>query len=357
MNTPEETFLLTGFTGFLGERLTAELLATRPEARLLALVRPASLERARARAHALDAGSRLELVAGDLTLEGLGMDRAEGFLGRVREIYHLAALYDLTCTAAAAELANLRGTTNLLAFAARCPGLRRLHHVSTCYVAGDHQGRFGEDDLDLGQGFLNHYDRTKFQAELSVRRYPGPGATTIYRPAIVVGDSRTGAFAKPDGPYLVMEAMRRLPRRFLFTRVGTGQRPVNLVPIDFVVRGLAHLGALPETAGHCYHLADRDPLSAGELQVRLMRLLDRRFLLLPLPAGLVRRVLRCRPAARLLGLPAEVVPYFDYPAWFDTQRAQAALAGSGITCPRIADYLPTLVKAWQTRRAGTRLRA
>lgn len=352
MDTPEDVFLLTGFTGFLGERLTAELLATRPEARILALVRPASLDRARARAHAFNVGARLELVAGDLTVDGLGVDRAEGMFGRIREIYHLAALYDLTCTAAAAELANVHGTTNLLAFAARCPGLRRLHHVSTCYVAGDHQGRFGEGDLDLGQGFLNHYDRTKFQAERAVRQYRGPGATTIYRPAIVVGDSRTGALAKPDGPYLVMEAMCRLPRRFLFTRVGTGQCPVNLVPIDFVARALAHLAAVPETAGQCYQLADPDPLSAGELQRHLMQLLDRRFLLLPLPTGLVRRVLRCRPAARLLGLPSEVVPYFDYQAWFDTTQTQTALAGSGITCPRLADYLPILVKAWKERRTG-----
>lgn len=359
MNTADEVLLLTGFTGFLGERLTAELLAARPGTRIAALVRPASIDRARARIQAIDAEARIELVAGDLTADGLGLGQAEaGALAtRIREVYHLAALYDLTCTAIAAEQANLRGTANLLAFAARCPGLRRFHHVSTCYVAGDHRGRFGEDDLDLGQGFLNHYDRTKFQAELVVRQYRGPGATTIYRPAIVVGDSRTGALAKGDGPYLVMEAMCRLPRRFLFPRVGTGRSPVNLVPVDFVARALARLAAAPETAGRCYQLADPAPLTAGELQQHLMQLLDRRFLLLPLPTGLVRLFLRCGPVARLLGLPPEAIPYFDYGAWFDTRQTQAALAGSGIACPRIADYLPTLVEAWRTRRIGTTVRA
>jgi nucleoside-diphosphate-sugar epimerase len=151
--------------------------------------------------------------------------------------------------------------------------------------------------------------------------------------------------------------MSRLPRRFLFPRVGTGQSPVNLVPVDFVARALARLAAAPETAGRCYHLADPAPLTAGELQRHLMRLLDRRFLLLPLPTGLVRRFLRRGPVARLLGLPPEAIPYFDYGAWFDTTQTQAVLVESGIACPRVTDYLPMLVKAWKKRRAGILRRA
>ena len=350
MTQTPNTIFVTGFTGFLGRRLVAELLATRPEQPIIALVRRESLDRARASISSLGAGSRLTLVEGDLLSNGLGLTPATPIHATVSEIFHLAALYDLAATAEAAREANVRGTAHLLAFAAGCPGLQRLHHVSTCYVAGDHRGRFGEEDLSRGQGFLNHYDQTKFESELAVRRHAGPGAVTVYRPAIVVGDSKTGEIAKPDGPYMVMEAMSRLPRWFVFPRVGSGTRPVNLVPVDYVVRALACLSGRPETTGGCYHLADPEPLTAGELQRHLMRLLHRRFLLLPVPSPVLRQVLRPRLIARLMGLPAEAIPYFDYRAWFSTDRAQALLAPHGVSCPRLTDYLPLLVATWQQRR-------
>ncbi len=356
MAAATEVVLITGFTGFLGRRLVAELLAARPRASVVALVRAASMARARQAVAQLSpelvAAERVELVSGDLATEGLALQAPGELAGRVVEIFHLAALYDLACTAAAAAAANVDGSRRLLAFAASCPQLRRLHYVSTCYVAGTHAGRFHEDELDVGQGFLNHYDRTKFAAEKLVRDYRGPGQVTVYRPAIVVGDATHGDFDKVDGPYLVMEAMQRLPSPGLFARIGSGAAPVNLVPVDFVVRSLAYLSARPDTAGGCYHLADPQPMTAFQIQRRTMALLDRHFLLVPLPASWVAASLRWRSLSRLVGLPPEVVPYFDYRAEFDTSRCQAALAASGIRCPALADYLPVLVRAWKDRRGA-----
>jgi thioester reductase-like protein len=352
MVAPAEVMLITGFTGFLGRRLVARLLATRPQLRLVALVRAASMARAQQAVAALGAADRVELVSGDLAADGLALQAPAALARRVVEIFHLAALYDLACSAAAATAANVDGTRHLLAFAASCPRLRRLHYVSTCYVAGTHAGHFGEGDLDVGQGFLNHYDQTKFAAEKLVRDYRGQGGVTVYRPAIVVGDATHGDFDKADGPYLVMEAMQRLPSPGVFARIGSGTAPVNLVPVDFVVSCLAYLSGLPDTAGGCYHLADPRPMTAAQIQRRTMALLHRRFLLVPLPASWVAACLRWRFLSRLIGLPAEVVPYFDYRAEFDTSRCQAALAASGIRCPQLADYLPVLVRAWQARRAA-----
>ena len=75
-------------------------------------------------------------------------------------------------------------------------------------MSGDHDGEFAEDELDEGQEFLNHYESTKFEAEVLVRRAMKAGLpATIYRPGIVVGDSRTGETQKYDGPYI----LRHLP--------------------------------------------------------------------------------------------------------------------------------------------------
>ena len=104
---------------------------------------------------------------------------------------------------------NVEGTKNVLEFLEEAPHFERLHYVSTAYVSGTARGVFRETDLDVGQGFKNHYEETKFQAEVEVARSRVP--CTIYRPGVVVGDSKTGETAKFDGPYFVLRAMDRLP--------------------------------------------------------------------------------------------------------------------------------------------------
>ena len=92
---------------------------------------------------------------------------------------------------------NVEGTRNVLDAITRCRGLERLHYFSTCYVSGRYAGPFGEDDLEVGAPFNNYYEETKHDAEAEVRRRMAAGLpATIYRPSIVVGDSRTGETQK-----------------------------------------------------------------------------------------------------------------------------------------------------------------
>src|SRR4029079_8908836 len=135
----------------------------------------------------------------------------------------------------------------VLRFLADCPRLERLHYVSTAYVSGRARRVFRESDLDVGQGFFNHYDETKFLAEVDVVKSALP--RTIYRPGVVVGDSKTGETAKFDGPYFVMTAMDKLPSRGVFLRMGAGRSIVNVVPVDFIVEALARLSTQPQTLG------------------------------------------------------------------------------------------------------------
>lgn len=87
---------------------------------------------------------------------------------------------------------NIKGTGNFLVALERCPQLTWLHYFSTCYVSGRYAGPFGEDDLDVGAPFNSDCEETKHLAEADVRRRMEAGLpATIYRPAIVVGDSRT----------------------------------------------------------------------------------------------------------------------------------------------------------------------
>ena len=160
-----ETILFTGFPGFIGMRLLPRILELKPHARIECLVQEKFEERARQAVTTLEekhgqARGRIDLVTGDITLPGLGIEnrRARELRGGLKEAYHLAAVYDLTVSREVGRRINVEGTKNVLAFAEEAPHFERLHYVSTAYVSGRARGVFKETDLDLGQGVKNHYE-------------------------------------------------------------------------------------------------------------------------------------------------------------------------------------------------------
>lgn len=192
--------MFTGFPGFLGSALLPRVLARDPDARAACLVQPkfADLARRRVgeivRAHPTLAG-RVDLVAGDVTVPGLGLAGGAPAPATVTEVYHLAAVYDLSVARDLAMRVNIGGTRHVLDYAADCPHLDRLHYMSTCFVSGTTPGAFTEDDLERGQGFHNHYEETKFLAEVEVRDRLRQGL-----PATSTAPPSPSATARPAPP-------------------------------------------------------------------------------------------------------------------------------------------------------------
>src|SRR3954468_5725238 len=197
--------LLTGFPGFIGRRLADRLIGD--GASLTALVEPRMAEAAREAAP-----DGLEVLEGDITEQRLGLSDSdwERLTAEITTVFHLAAVYDLAVPAEIAQRVNVDGTGNVLELCVACERLERLNYVSTAYVAGWRSGVVYEHELSLGQSFKNHYESTKFQAEVWVRQQMDRIPTTITRPAIVVGDSRTGETQKFDGPYYVLRTVSAL---------------------------------------------------------------------------------------------------------------------------------------------------
>ncbi len=125
-------------------------------------------------------------------------DETVAELGHVDHLVHCSAIYDVTAGEAEQHAANVEGTRAVIALALRLG--TTVHHVSSIAVAGDFRGEYTEDDFDVGQQLPSPYHQTKFEAKLLVRSTPGL-RYLIYRPAVVVGDSRTGEMDKIDGPY------------------------------------------------------------------------------------------------------------------------------------------------------------
>ncbi len=253
--------LLTGFPGFIGRRLAQRLVED--GASVIALVEPRMGDAAREAAI-----EGLEVLEGDITERHLGLGDAdwERLTSELTSVFHLAAVYDLAVPFEIAVKVNVDGTGNVLDLCLECEKLERFNYVSTAYVAGDRTGVVYEHELVLGQGFKNHYESTKFQAEVWVRGVLDRVPTTIYRPAIVVGDSQTGETQKFDGPYYMLRVIALGERRHLpIPQFGRAEAPFNVVPVDFVVDALMAASTQPEAAGQTLHLVDPEPVTAAEL--------------------------------------------------------------------------------------------
>jgi nucleoside-diphosphate-sugar epimerase len=224
-----------------------------------------------------------------------------GILDSLTAAWHLAAAYDLAVGREVGMRVNVEGTRNVLRLLDRAPRLRRLHYVSTAYVSGTATGVFRETDLDVGQRFKNFYEETKFLAEVDVARSALPA--TVYRPAIVVGDSATGETGKFDGPYFTLAAMERVPSPGLFIKVGWGRNPANLVPVDFIIDALAALADAPGSRGRTYHLTDPAPLTVAEVARLLAREMGKTFALVPVPLAVARALFRPAIVQRFFGMP------------------------------------------------------
>jgi nucleoside-diphosphate-sugar epimerase len=351
------TVLITGFPGFLGSGLLPRILAdndgtavcvVQPRYRALAEHRVAELS---SRDPSL--AGRIDLVVGDITRPRMGLDDPASLEADVTQVWHLAAVYDLTVARETGMRVNVEGTRYVLDVAGRCPGLERLHYFSTCYVSGRYAGPFGEDDLEVGAPFNNSYEETKHLAEAEVRARMAQGLpATIYRPSIVLGDSKTGETQKYDGLYFVLQLLLRQPPVAAMPMFGdpTVYR-ANIVPCDFVVDAVAHLSGLPQSLGRTYHIADPRPLTIDEWYSALGEATGRRIVRVPLPERLTRTAVAKIPgASSLLGVPSQMLDYFVHPTHYLTEHTQADLAGTGIACPPFTSYSGNIVDFMRTHR-------
>lgn len=344
-------YVVTGGTGFLGRHLVTRLLARPGTEAVLVLVRRESLGRFERLAQRWD--GRVTPLVGDLTAPDLGLtDDDVATLGTVDHVVHCAAIYDITAPEARQREANVDGTRAVIALTRRLGAT--LHHVSSIAVAGSFRGEFTEDDVDVGQELPTPYHRTKFEAELLVRAAPGL-RFRVYRPAVVVGDSRTGEMDKIDGPYYffpILSALATLPRFTPMLLPDTGR--TNIVPVDFVVDALSALMHLDGRDGETFHLTA--PTTIGLRGI--YRGVASEAGLPPLVGSLPRataapllgatgraKVLR-NMAATQLGIPGEVLDVVELAPTFSRDHTDEALRGTGIVVPEFASYAPRLWRYW-----------
>ena len=343
-----ETVFVTGFPGFLATRLVRRLAAEGARFILLTLPQFIGLAQLEAGQIAGERGAEannFRIIEGDITKPDLGLLTNE--LERARRetttIFHLAAVYDLAVDSAVAAHVNVEGTLNINNFAKSIENLRRYHYISTCYVAGKREGLIMETELHHEEGFRNHYEETKYLAELEVNTLKTELPITIHRPTVVCGDSRTGETAKYDGIYYLIHYLRKWPGGLTLLNIGNRDVCLNLVPVDFVIEAMVALATDDRAIGATVQLADPAPLTTHELFDEISKAIGGRDSFATVPAGIVYPVLRLPFAPKITGLPHSAVPYFFLDQTYDTTRARELLRPHGIKCPRFPDYVEALV--------------
>lgn len=352
--------LLTGATGFLGGQILARVLE-RGERHVYAVTRGSGQAQAEARLRAAigsiygteDAyADRVTAVAGDLTQPFAGIEPSvlDRLAEEVTDVVHAAATVSFSLPLAEARAVNVGGTEQMLRLAELCRRRGRFgqfSHLSTTYVAGTHDARFTEDDLDVGQRFRNSYERSKFEAELLVRRWESKVPICVIRPGIVVGEARSGWTPAFNVLYYPIKLFARgvnppiVPAR--------RDTPIDAVPVDYVADAVFDL--VTRHAQGTFHLvAGARAGTVGELLDESARKFDRRPPTL-IPLGLymatLHRLLRhsYRGARkRQLERGAEFLPYFSMRQTFDDRRAREALVGKGVSCPPLLEYFDRLLE-------------
>ena len=353
--------LVTGGTGFIGRYLLTQL-AKRGDPTYL-LVRAGSRGKADAIIQALGAGARVRPLEGNITVFGLGLRAADRTRLKGADVYHLAAVYDLEAPEDESERVNVEGTRNVVRFAEAVGG--RIHHVSSIAVAGSRwKGKFTEDMFAEGQSLDHAYYRTKYEAEKLVRESSAP--FRIYRPGLVIGSSETGEADKIDGPYYAFKLIQRLRNAIppWVPLIGIDGGELNVVPVDFVARALDVIGHQEGLDGRTFHLTDPRARSLGDVTNEFcraahapqftLRVDSRAGAMLPKEmTGMLQhwRVAQTLKRRLLEGvrIPEPALRYVSNRARFTCDRAQAALAGSGVECPPLHSYAWKVWDHWERR--------
>ena len=343
-----ETFFITGFPGFIANRLLERL--ARQDCDFILLVQPSLLERARAEiARIASATGRdvaeFQFVEGDISEPQLALSAADRELvqRQTTRVFHLAAAYDLAVPEELAMRVNAGGTRHVVELARTLPHLRQFHHVSTCYVAGKREGVILETELRHDAGYRNYYEESKYLAELEVESAKHELPITIHRPAVVCGDSRTGETGKYDGVYYLIHYLLKWPSALSMINIGNHKVSLNIVPVDFVIDAMAALAFDERAIGKTLQLADPAPLTTNQLFNAIANSIDGHKSKITAPTKWVRFFLMLPPSPRITGLPHHAVPYFFVKQLYDTSQSQHLLAPHGIHCPPFETYVDRIV--------------
>lgn len=354
-------FFITGGTGLVGKNLIPRLLHTFPQSTITLLARGEDEEEAAERVRAIakeieveegvvDATKRIDGMLGDVALDhcGLNAEQLERILTETTHIIHGAATIRFDHPIDEARAINCGGTRRLLAIAHMCAErgrLERFVYIGSSSVSGQRGGHIYEHELEMGQKFFNTYEQSKNESERIVRDNFTRIPCTVFRPSIIIGDSRTGKTSSFNVIYIPL----RLVQKGMLTYVpGTPDTLMDLVPIDWVDDAMVHIMSKDESVGKVCHITAGPKHAArlDEVVVSAVNYFDKHTpLRKPRTMEFITReeyeqrrsAMRGREDALMSQLDT-LLPYVTVNRLFDSANADELLKNSGIEFPVFKNY-------------------
>lgn len=352
-----KVIFITGSTGLLGSYLLKRLLSQDKDIRqIVALSRGKTqadaerrvLQTLKAQSSSGEIGgdlSLLRVIRGDITENRLGLPSRiyDSLSKEVTVIYHSAALCDFNSPLPIMRKVNVHGTRNILDFALACQkkgDFKRVHYISTIAVAGDKKGVFYEKELDIGQKFNNTYEKSKFEVEKLVGEYRRKALPiAVYRPAIIVGDSKTGYTNNLKMFYQPLH----LFSLELFKEIPADKNTIySFVPVDYTADAIVRISLDADVGKNStYHITNPN-------MVKLDYVIDAasRYFGFQKPRFIQKIKFYLKRFSQLQrSLLDPFVPYFYYRLRFDARNSKAILKRSDFKWPKIDEpFLKKLYK-------------
>lgn len=338
--------LITGGSGLLGANIIKELLLNTSTELFVLMRNPSKKKRAKLYDDiiAFNGGTwsgefpyrRVKIIEGDITLPNLGLapDIQHEVTRNTDIIYHSAAVIKLSGAQEEVQAVNVAGTRNLLEFASACKErgkLDKVVHVSTIAVSGDREGIIYEDELDVGQGFNNPYEKSKFEAEKIVREYRNRGLNiVVVRPSMVIGDSITGFTNNFNIFYF---QLRLLSQGIIDVMPLYRGASYNVVPADAAAKAICLISHDRSSDNKNFHI-----VNSHEIEIKYFIQKICRYLRYDLPK-LISLEDCCPLPGTFEGMRGRVLsiffPYISKKKIFDTTNAQNIFQMHGFEWPRM----------------------
>jgi thioester reductase-like protein len=347
----DDVVLVTGFPGIEARKLVERILAEEPATRVILVVYGELLGRAEVALADMDHRDRIDVLSGDAAAIDLGLSGREfrRLARTVTRIHHLARASYVGVSRETARYTNVRGAIEMVELAREATSLRCLVHHSSAYVSGDRRGLIHEDELDEGQGFFSEVQRTQMQAECVMNRALRQLPITVLRPTMVVGDSETGEVERFVGPYLLVMLLLGVPGELAVPMPMPPESPLDIVPVDYVVKVAHHIGRRELAIGRTLHLRSSEQLTAGDVFELIARAGGRRILRSYLPSQLAQALVRTPGIRHVLHEPRSFMRQLGAGARYDDRVARRVLVDSEIVCPPLETYIATWVRAVKMR--------
>lgn len=288
--------ILTGATGLLGRYLIRDLMCRGYSLALLVRSghRVSAAERVdEVMQHWESATGSLpspRVLEGNITQPNLGLsdDDVAWVRKNCSSIIHSAASLKFQPAGDEPWNSNLNGTRYVVEFC-ESVGIPQLFYISTAYVCGKVDTVAYETPVSGDAEPRNVYEASKRQAEQLVLNADLQAPPTILRPSIILGDSKTGYTSTFHGPYLPLRlsmsmlaptdesnGIRIAPDALrIFRMMGLeGEERKNLVPVDWVSRGITRVIDSSDLHGQIYHLTTEHPMSVVSLTRTMVKFLD-----------------------------------------------------------------------------------